>query len=218
MNIEATALWQTLDFIGSLAFALSGIRLSAGKHFDVFGAYVVGLATAAGGGTMRDVFLGTSPYWMSSPAYLISTAAALLLVWLWSRAVEKAAAGCFLFDTIGLAVFTVSGTAKTLSMGWPWWTAVIMGTMTGAAGGVIRDVLIGEVPLIFRKEIYASACILGSGVYIVMVDISPSSGEWAAIVSGLIVVATRIIAVKKGVSLPILHDADNSHGDSPGKN
>ena len=204
--LDASTLWMILDFIGSLAFAVSGIRLSSAKNFDVFGAYVVGLATAAGGGTIRDVLLGEHPYWMSSPAYLVSTGLALVNTW-------------FIFDTIGLAVFTVSGTAKTLALGWPWWTAVMMGTMTGAAGGVVRDILIGEVPLIFRKEIYASACIIGSLVYIIITsmfgNVVGRMGQiggmetGATIIAGAVVIAVRLIAVKYQISLPHLHGEDD---------
>lgn len=216
---DASTLWMILDFIGSLAFAVSGIRLSSAKNFDVFGAYVVGLATAAGGGTIRDVLLGEHPYWMSSPAYLVSTGLALLMVWIWGGKLIRKVNTWFIFDTIGLAVFTVSGTAKTLALGWPWWTAVMMGTMTGAAGGVVRDILIGEVPLIFRKEIYASACIIGSLVYIIITsmfgNVVGRMGQiggmetGATIIAGAVVIAVRLIAVKYQISLPHLHGEDD---------
>ena len=144
---------QVLDFIGTLAFAISGIRLASAKRFDLFGAYVVGLTTAIGGGTMRDLMLGQSPFWMTNPFYMICSALALVWVITFRKFLVRQNNTWFLFDTIGLALFTVTGIERTISAGFPFWTAIIMGSITGAGGGVFRDVFINEVPLIFRKEI-----------------------------------------------------------------
>ena len=149
---------QILDFIGTFAFAISGIRLASAKRFDWFGAYVVGLATAIGGGTIRDVLLDVTPGWMTDPIYLICTGLALLWVICFGRWLIRLNNTFFIFDTIGLALFTVVGVGKSIALGYPFWVAIIMGSITGAAGGVIRDVFINEIPLIFRKEIYAMAC------------------------------------------------------------
>ena len=156
---------QILDFIGTLAFAISGIRLASAKQFDLFGAYVVGVTTAIGGGTMRDLLLSQPPFWMTNPFYLICSAIALVWVIVFRRFLVRQNNTWFLFDSIGLALFTVTGIEKTISAGFPFWTAIIMGTLTGAGGGVFRDVFINEVPLIFRKEIYALACVIGGLVY-----------------------------------------------------
>ena len=158
---------QVFDFIGTLAFAISGIRLASAKHFDLFGAYVVGVTTAIGGGTMRDVLLGQSPFWMSNSFYLICSAIALAWVIIFRKLLVRQNNTWFLFDTIGLALFTVTGVEKTITAGFPFWTAIIMGTLTGAGGGVLRDVFINEEPLIFRKEIYALACVLGGIAYFI---------------------------------------------------
>ena len=152
---------QILDFIGTFAFAISGIRLASAKRFDWFGAYVVGLVTAIGGGTMRDVLLDVTPAWMTNPMYLLCTGLALFWVIAFSKYLVHLHNTFFIFDTIGLALFTVVGFEKAMALGHPFWVAIIMGTMTGAAGGVFRDVFINEEPLIFRKEIYAMACVLG---------------------------------------------------------
>ena len=154
---------QVFDFVGTLAFAISGIRLASAKKFDLFGAYVVGVTTAIGGGTMRDMMLGVSPFWMTNMFYLICSAIALLWVIVFRKLLVRQDNTWFLFDTIGLALFTVTGIEKTITTigpsgeHFPFWTAIIMGTLTGAGGGVFRDVFINEVPLIFRKEIYALA-------------------------------------------------------------
>ena len=144
-----------IDFIGTFAFAISGIRLASAKRFDWFGAYVVGAATAIGGGTLRDVMLDVPVFWMHDPFYLICTGLALLWVIIFRKYLIRMHSTFFIFDAVGLALFTIVGIQKTIDCGLPMWVGVIMGTMTGAAGGVIRDVLINEVPLIFREEIYA---------------------------------------------------------------
>lgn len=198
---------QILDFIGTLAFAISGIRLASAKHFDLFGAYVVGLTTAIGGGTMRDLMLSQPPFWMTNPFYLLCTAFALIWVIMFRKFLVKQENTWFLFDTIGLALFAVTGIEKTLAAGFPFWTAIIMGTMTGAGGGVFRDVFINEVPLIFRKEIYALACVIGGVAYFVCYKMGMNN-----IVSGLtcgaFVMLSRILAVHYKLHLPTLKSED----------
>ena len=154
-----------IEILGTLAFAISGIRLASAKRFDWFGAYVVGLITAIGGGTIRDLLLDTTAFWMLNSIYLTVTAVALLLVIIFGRYLIRLNNTFFIFDTIGLALFVVVGIQKTIAADFPFWIAIIMGTITGAAGGVLRDILINEVPLIFRKEIYAMACVFGGIVY-----------------------------------------------------
>lgn len=196
-----------LDFLGTFAFAISGIRLAAVKTFDWFGGYVVGLATAIGGGTIRDVMLGVIPFWMTNSIYLIFTAAALVLVIIFKKALVGFYHTWFIFDTLGLGLFTIAGIQKTLYAGFPFWVAIIMGCMTGAAGGVIRDVLINEVPLIFRKEIYAVACIVGGLVYQLCYYLNVNM-ETTTILSFITVVLIRLLAVKYHISLPHLRNSD----------
>ncbi len=191
------------DFIGTLAFAISGIRLASAKHFDLFGAYVVGVTTAIGGGTMRDLMLGHPPFWMTNPFYLICSGIALVWVIVFRKLLVKQNNTWFLFDTIGLALFTVTGMEKTLQAGFPFWTAIIMGTMTGAGGGVIRDVLINEVPLIFRKEIYAMSCVLGGIAYWLGMHFD-APAEVSAIACAVVVIAMRLLAVHFKLKLPVL--------------
>lgn len=194
---------QILDFIGSLAFAISGIRLASAKHFDLFGAYMVGLTTAIGGGTLRDLLLSQPPFWMTNPIYLICTAFALLWVILFRKQLVKQENTWFLFDTIGLAVFAVTGIEKTLAAGFPFWTAIMMGTLTGAGGGVFRDVFINEVPLIFRKEIYALACVVGGIAYYICFLLG-AGNIVSGIICGVFVVLSRILAVHYKIHLPTL--------------
>ena len=203
---------QVLDFIGTFAFAISGIRLASAKRFDWFGAYVVGLVTAIGGGTIRDLLLDVTPAWMIDPIYLICTALALLWVIIFGRSLIRLNNTFFIFDTIGLALFTVVGAGKSLALGYPFWVAIIMGSITGAAGGVIRDVFINEIPLIFRKEIYAMACVAGGVAYWVC-DIVGIESYICQLVGGTVVFLTRLLAVKYHICLPILKGNDDQENN-----
>ena len=154
-----------IDYLGTFAFAISGIRMAATKRFDWFGAYVVGLVAAIGGGTTRDLLLGITPFWMIQPSYLIVTGIALLFVIVFGKWVVKLNYTIFMFDAIGLGLFVVVGIDKTIAHGFPAWVAVAMGMITGSVGGIIRDLLINQMPLILRKDIYAIACIIGGLIY-----------------------------------------------------
>lgn len=196
-----------IEFLGTFAFAISGIRSASSKNFDWFGGYVVGLATAIGGGTIRDVMLGQVPFWMTNSIYVICTAAALLTFIMLKKLFTRLSKTWFLFDTLGLALFTIAGIQKTLIAGFPFWVAIIMGCITGAAGGVLRDVFVNEVPLVFRKEIYAIACIIGGIIYQICEFLGVGL-ELTVIITFLSVVAVRLLAVKYGISLPVLKDPD----------
>lgn len=191
------------DYIGTFAFAISGIRLASAKQFDWFGAYVVGFVTAVGGGTIRDIMLNATPFWMLQTSYMWVTALALLFVIVFRNYVIRMNNTIFIFDAIGLGLFVVVGVEKSLEFGFPMWVAICMGTITGSAGGMMRDVFINEEPLIFRKDIYASACVLGGVVYwlCTLMNLSPTIAQFLAAVA---VIATRVIAVKYHISLPVL--------------
>ena len=191
------------DYIGTFAFAISGIRLASAKQFDWFGAYVVGLATAVGGGTIRDVLLNTTPFWMQQSSYLIVTGMALLFVIIFRKYIIQLNNTFFIFDAIGLGLFVIVGIAKGLDYGFPMWVAIVMGTLTGAFGGMLRDILINEEPLIFRKDIYALACVFGGFVYYGCMQL-PIPTPLVQFLSALSVFLIRIIAVKYHISLPVL--------------
>ena len=143
-----------IEVIGTFAFAISGIRLAAAKKFDWFGAYTIGLVTAIGGGTLRDVLLDIPVFWMQTPLYLYVTGLSLALVIIFRKALVQFNRTLFIFDAIGLALFVVIGIQKTLDAGLSMWVAIAMGTITGSFGGVLRDILINIEPLFFRKDIY----------------------------------------------------------------
>ncbi len=194
---------KVIEILGTFAFAISGIRHAAAKHFDWFGGYVCGIAVAIGGGTIRDVMLGVTPFWMTTPVYLVCTAIALLTVVFLGRWMEPLKNAWFVFDTLGLALFTIAGLQKSLALGHPFWVAIIMGCITGSAGGVIRDVLLNNEPVIFHKEIYAMACVLGGMAYWGGIELGLPVGI-TAIVSFVITCLIRFLAVRYHISLPIL--------------
>ena len=200
-----TTFVDLIDYIGTFAFAMSGIRLASQKNFDLFGAFIVGMATAVGGGTLRDVMLGQNPFWMTHSIYFIITGIALGLYIFLHNAIHKISRTLFLFDTIGLALFTVVGFQKTLDAGFSFWVANIMGMFTGAAGGVIRDILINEVPLIFRRDIYALACCVG-GLFYTWALLLGLPLIFAQIGCSIAVILMRILAVNYHWQLPILKE------------
>ena len=203
--MEQDLIIYVIELLGTFAFAISGIRHVAAKHFDWFGGYVCGVAVAIGGGTIRDVMLGITPFWMTTPIYLICTGVALLTVVLFGKWMEPLKNAWFVFDTFGLALFTIAGIQKSLALGQPFWVAIIMGCITGSAGGVIRDVLLNNEPVIFHKEIYAMACVVGGLVYWLMVVIG-TSAEMSAGVSFLVTCVIRFLAVRYHISLPVLNE------------
>lgn len=192
-----------IDYIGTFAFAISGIRLAAAKNFDIFGAYVVGFVTAIGGGTLRDLFLGMTPFWMEQPSYVVITAVALIFVIVFRKQVVKLNNTFFIFDAIGIGLFTVVGVERSLEAGFPMWVNIIMGSITGAAGGMFRDIFINEVPLIFRKDIYAVACVLGGVTYYICLWLG-CSHILTQIISAISVILIRILSVRFSISLPSL--------------
>lgn len=192
---------EIIEYIGTFAFAISGIRLAAKKDFDLFGAYVVGLVTAIGGGTIRDLCIGATPFWMQNASYLIWSGVALLFVIIFRKYLIHLKITFFLFDTIGLALFTVVGIEKTLAAGYDFWVAIVMGGITGAAGGVFRDLFINEIPLIFRKEIYAIACLIGGLIYYICVKLGVNS-SFTQVLSAMSVALTRVVAVRFQIGLP----------------
>ena len=194
-----------LEIAATLFYAISGVRLAAVKKFDWFGAYTIGFVTAIGGGTMRDVFLKCNPFWMLDPWYCVATFVGFVVVVLLKKKLVKIEGTFYIFDAIGLALFVDVGIYKTLMLGFPMWVAIIMGTITGAMGGVIRDIFINEEPLVFRKEIYATACIAGGIIYWLTGLVG--GDEIAQLLTcAAFIIVLRFYAVKHNLSFPILRD------------
>ncbi len=196
-----------IEMIGAVAAAISGIRLASVKRFDWFGAYIVGLVTALGGGTLRDVLLDITVFWTQSWDYFAATGVAMAIVLIFQRQLVRRIKALLVFDAIGLALFTVIGIEKTLTAGLPIWVAIAMGLVTGAFGGVLRDILINEEPLIFRKDIYAMASFLGGVVYGTVYALG---GDQVAcgLSCAFVCLAVRMLALRFSWHLPIMHPDD----------
>ena len=199
---------QIIEFLGTFAFAISGIRHAAACRFDWFGGFVCGVCVAIGGGTIRDVMLGVTPFWMTSPFYIVCTALAQVFVIMFARSLKRLDNAWFVFDTLGLGLFTIAGLQKTIDCGYAMWVAILMGCITGSAGGVIRDIFLNRMPLIFRKEIYAMASIAGGILYWLLVELHVGIGV-ASVVAFLFICIVRALAMKYHISLPQLRDIDN---------
>lgn len=209
MNLEFDELYSTvmkiIEVLGTFTFVVSGIRQASAKHFDWFGGFVCGIAVAIGGGTIRDVMLGVTPFWMTSSLYMSCAVLALLFTVVFSRSLKKLDNAWFVFDTLGLGLFTVAGIQKTLECGHPFWVAIIMGCITGSAGGVMRDVFLNNIPVIFQKEVYATACVAGGFLYwgLALLNISVT---WMAAITFVVVCSIRFLAVKYHITFPTLKD------------
>lgn len=196
-----------MDLIGTFVFAVSGIMTAIYKKFDVVGASIIGLVTAAGGGTLRDVLIGSTPVgWMQSEIYILIVFLAVPITYFFRKRISKLRKSMFLFDTIGIGLFTILGIEKTLAAGLSPLIALLMGITSAVFGGVIRDVLCNEIPLIFRREIYASACLAGGLVYLLGRYINmPMQTE--LVCSMFVVCVIRILAVKNKWHLGMSEDA-----------
>ena len=168
----------------------------------------MGLVTAIGGGTVRDVLLDIPVFWMQTWWYLAVTGIAFAIVVLFRKVLVKRTKTLLVFDTIGLALFVVIGIQKTLAVGYPMWVAIVMGMITGSFGGVVRDILINDEPLFFRKDIYATACIAGGVIYWVILLFGGSDILQQSCCAATVILL-RYFAVKYEWALPQMkHDND----------
>lgn len=158
-----------IDILGTMVFAISGSLAGRDKQLDFFGIAAVGFITAIGGGTIRDLLIGSTPVgWMNDLTYLIMIGLGILISMFFGRTIRKLRRTFFIFDTIGIAVFTVLGIQKALVIGVHPVIAIMMGMVSAVFGGAVRDIVCNEIPLIFRKEIYALACLFGGVLYMIL--------------------------------------------------
>ncbi|BCR05959.1 membrane protein [Desulfuromonas versatilis] len=191
-----------LDLVGTAAFAASGAWAAVRNRMDLFGVLVLGLVTATGGGTLRDLLLGdTPPFCLKDENYLYISFGVALAVFFLHPWLKALAHPLLYFDAVGLGTFVVIGTGKALSFHMGFLGAVMMGVMTATAGGMVRDVLSNQVPLILRREIYASACLAGAAL-LVLLDKTPLPQPLAALAAALVVIALRLLAIRYNWALP----------------
>lgn len=192
-----------LDYIGTMVFAISGVLTAGNKKLDLFGAMFIGVVTAIGGGTTRDLLLGVTPVtWLQGYGYLIAIFSGFLITLVFKRFVARMRRTLFLFDTIGIGVFTIIGLEKALNLGVNPAVGVIMGMTSAVVGGVIRDTLTNEVPLIFHKEIYATACITGALFYLLFrwFDFPVALNELLTVG---IIITIRLLSIRYNISFPV---------------
>ncbi len=202
--------FQIIDVLGTISFAISGVLISLHKRMDVFGVLIIAFVTAVGGGTLRDVLVGLTPVaWMSQMIYVYVIVGSTIFAIIFRKRLNYLRTSLFLFDTIGIGLYTVVGIEKGLGIGLHPIICIALGTMTACFGGVIRDILCNEIPVIFRKEIYATACILGGIAYFILRKL-PIENNMVFVIAAIVVITSRIIAVKYRISLPSLYGTDRN--------
>lgn len=208
-------LLYVLDLIGVAVFAISGALAAGRRGLDLLGVIALGAATAIGGGTIRDVLLARHPiFWLTDPAYLLVIVAASLLTVAYARWRPPPRAALQVADALGLALFSVVGAQIAEGAGLPAVSGVLLGTMTGTAGGIMRDVLSAEVPLVLRRgNLYASAAIAGTTIYFVL-EAAGVPRSPAALIGMAVCTALRFAAIWWGLKLPTfqLHADDSPEG------
>jgi uncharacterized membrane protein YeiH len=213
-----TVMMYYLDLFGVAVFAITGSLAAGRKRFDLLGVVVLAILTALGGGTIRDVLLGATPvFWIRDITYIVVSAGTGVIVFVLSRVRTLESASIRVPDAFGLAVFTVIGAKVAMGHDVPWIIAVMMGMMTGVAGGMLRDVLSGEIPLVLRKEVYATASMCGALVYVGLSSAYPEGfygpvpAAQANTAAGVFVtLALRLIAIRWALSLPVFRTRDGA--------
>ncbi|NBL65337.1 trimeric intracellular cation channel family protein [Flavobacterium sp. NST-5] len=197
-------MFHTLDIIGTMAFALSGALTAMNKRLDPFGVFIIAFVTAVGGGTLRDILIGRTPVgWMRDINYVYCIILGYFLSIVFRKKLEYLRRSLFLFDTIGLGVFTLIGLEKGLENNLNPLICISLGTMTACFGGVTRDILCNEIPVIFRKEIYATICIIG-GILFFVLKYFNLKDDILYLSTSLVMIFIRLLAVKNRWSLPPL--------------
>lgn len=196
-----------IDILGTVAFAISGVLVAMEKKLDIFGVFIIAFVTAVGGGTLRDVLLGNTPVvWLQDSVYMLTIFGSVVFAVLLQNQLKYLRKSLFLFDTIGIGLYTMVGVEKGLAAELLPVMCVALGTMTASFGGVIRDILCNEIPVIFRKEVYATACIIGGSSYFLFEKL-PIKSTYAYVFAILVVIIARLLAVKFKIALPSIYRA-----------
>jgi len=197
--------FQVIDILGTIAFAISGVLVAMNKRMDAFGVIIIAFVTAVGGGTLRDIMVGVQPVsWMRDITYVYVIVGSTVFAVIFRNQLKHLRRSLFLFDTIGIGLYTVIGIEAGLVVNLHPLICIALGTITACFGGVIRDILSNEIPIIFRKEIYATACIFGGFTYFLM-RIFLEDQNYLFIIAGTVVILLRLTAVKLKISLPSLY-------------
>lgn len=195
-----------IEMLGTISFAMSGSFAAMQKRLDPFGVLIIAFVTSVGGGTVRDLLLGVPVFWMHDlwMCSLIFITSILAMIF---KSLEKNfQVTLFIFDSFGLGLFTIIGIQKGLNADLHPVICMTLGTITGCFGGIIRDILLNRIPLIFRKEIYATACIFGGSIFLLLVKYSTLSYTFIQVFTILLIVGIRTLAVKYHWQMPKFYD------------
>lgn len=196
------SLFNILDLLGTTAFAISGALAAMNRRLDLFGIFIIAFVTAIGGGTVRDILIGNTPVtWMENTIYIYLIGIVTIISIIFRRKLNYLKKSLFLFDTIGLGVFTITGVEIGIQNNLNPIISITLGAMTGTFGGVIRDILCNEIPVIFRKEIYATACLVGGLAFILLYKLGVNQ-DIIYVVTSLTVITIRLLVVRFHISLP----------------
>lgn len=198
------SLFLIIDILGTIAFAISGVLVALKHRMDPFGILIIAFVTAVGGGTLRDMLIDADITWMRNLTFVYVIFGSAVFAVIFRKKLTYIRKSLFLFDTIGIALYTIVGVEKGIAAGFPPVICVALGTMTACFGGVIRDILCNEIPIIFKKEIYATACILGGTVYFLLLK-TVLHEDFIVLISGALVIVIRILAVLFKLSLPSIY-------------
>ncbi|RFC55486.1 trimeric intracellular cation channel family protein [Brumimicrobium aurantiacum] len=197
---------ELLDHIGLFAFAISGVLTAANRNLDILGGYIIAFITALGGGTIRDLLLNVDIAWMTSFSQLLMVIAGATVGIVFRKKLRSLRRTLSIFDTVGISVFTIVGVQKGLSHEQLAITAVFLGMISATFGGLIRDVLCNEIPLIFKKEVYAIPCLLGGAIYLLGDYLGLGDSAWLLWLSMLFIVTFRTLAVMFSWKLPLINE------------
>jgi uncharacterized membrane protein YeiH len=201
---DTTQLLYIFTLMGVAVFACSGALAAGRRNLDPVGVAVLAMVTATGGGTARDVLLDRTVFWVADPAHIIVCLIAAAVTWFWVRSFTPPDRALQIADAVGLALFAVTGAQIAEEAGHPAVIIILMGTLTGCAGGLLRDVLSAEVPLIFRKsELYVTACVIGLGAYVVARHFSMEANI-AGTVASASILALRLASIRWKITLPTM--------------
>ncbi|NMH26652.1 trimeric intracellular cation channel family protein [Flavobacterium silvaticum] len=189
--------FSLIEIAGTTAFAVSGSLAAMNKKLDPFGVFIIAMVTSVGGGTLRDVLIGRTPVgWMRDPTYVYCVIAGFFLAIVFRKRLDHLRKSLFLFDTIGLGFFTMVGIQRGLAVGLEPSICIALGTITACFGGVTRDILCNEIPVIFRREIYATLCIAGGCLYFLMREYLPFSKDVMSFITSGFIIMLRLFAVR----------------------
>lgn len=201
-DINIQYIIDVMNIVGVFAFAISGALTAMEHRFDPFGIFIIAFVAGSGGGTLRDMMLSDKTvFWLHEPIYIYITGAGSLLAILFHKRLSYLRQTLSLFDTIGLAFFTVLGVQIGMQYHLPAISCVIIGVVTGTFGGIVRDILVNDVPIIFKKEVYATVSLLGGTLYYFM-NVNQTLMIWSEIVAVVFIIVLRLLVVKYKVSLP----------------